>query len=92
MLSPSEPSSAASISWMKVPIIGIPGAECGRQLLDSAETREVEAFKAEFGECEEPGRWMAGMLFLCDRHAAIVAREFGDDFEEVKAAIMEQFT
>lgn len=81
----------SSIYWMKLPIIGMPGTECGRQLLDGAETRVAEDFKAEFGECDKPGRWMAGMLFLCDEHAAVVAREFGDDLEEIKAAIMEQF-
>ena len=82
---------AASISWMKVPIIGMPGTECGRQLLEDAETEVVQSFKDEFGECDEPGRWMVGMMFVCDRHAEIVAREFGDDFEKVKDAICEQY-
>lgn len=81
-----------SISWMKVPIIGMPGTDCGWELLEGAETRRVDSFKAEFGECDEPGRWMVGMMFVCDRHAEIVAREFGDDFAEIKAAIMEQFS
>ena len=61
------------------------------ELLDGAETRRVESFKAEFGECDDTGRWLVGSMFVCDKHAEIVAREFGDDFEKVKDAICEHY-
>lgn len=79
-----------SISWMKLPIVGLPGADCGYELLPGAETRRVDTFKVEFGECVEPGRWMAGMLFLCDKHAAIVAESYGDNLDAIAQAIREQ--
>lgn len=79
-----------SISWMKLPIVGAPGSECGRQLLEGGETRPVASFKMEFGACDEQGTWLAGMMFVCDKHAAVVAADFGDDFEEIKRAYLER--
>ena len=76
---------------MRVPVVGCPGTECGYELLDNAETRRVESFKAEYGECDEFGKWLAGRLFLCDKHAAIVAADFGDSLDAIRAAIMEQY-
>lgn len=85
-------SGTQQISWTKVPIVGMPGTECGREILAGAPvTREVESFKAEFGPCDKDGRWMVGMMFVCDDHAAIVANEFGDDFEEIKQAFREMY-
>lgn len=79
------------VHWMKVPIIGMPGTECGRELLEGGKTRRIDTFKEEFGECDEDGRWMVGMMFVCDKHAAIVAKEFGDDLEEIKKAVRELY-
>jgi len=69
---------------MKVPLIGCPGAECGRRLLDGGRTEVVQSFKDEYGACEEDGRWLAGGLFLCQDHAAKVAAEFGDSIEAIE--------
>ena len=84
-------TSNTAISWMKVPLIGCPGTECGRELLEGGETRPMESFQAEFGVCDEAGRWMAGGLLLCDKHAAIVAEEFGDSLDEIRKAIAEMY-
>lgn len=78
-----------TISWLKLPIVGAPGSECGRELLEGGETRPVASFKLEFGECDEPGTWLAGGLFVCDKHATAVAADFGDDFEAIKRAYLE---
>ena len=83
--------AAQGVHWMKVPIVGVPGTDCGYELLPGAKTRRRDDFKAEFGECDEPGRWMAGMMFLCDKHAAIVAEEFGDSLAAITKAIREQY-
>ena len=79
-----------SIVWTKVALIGCPGSECGRELRDGGETVENESFKAEFGPCDEPGRWLVGMLFVCQKHAAMVAYEFGDDIDEIERAWKER--
>jgi hypothetical protein len=71
---------------MKVPLIGCPGTECGRMLLDGGRTEIVQSFKDEFGACEEPGRWLVGDLFVCQEHAAKVAAEFGDDIGKIESA------
>ena len=85
-------ASSSGVHWTKVPIIGMPGTECGREMIVGAPvTRENESFKAEFGECDESGRWLVGMLFLCDRHAAIVAEEFGDSLDAIRKAIAEHY-
>ncbi len=82
--------AAGALSWLKLPIIGMPGAECGRMLEPGGTTRIVRSFKDEFGECEEPARWTAGMLLLCQKHAGIVAAEVGDDIAEIEAAWREE--
>lgn len=80
----------STVSWLKLPIIGMPGAECGRELLRGGETRIVQDFKDEFGPCDEPARWSLGMLLLCQEHAAKVAEEFGDDIGEIEKAWREE--
>jgi hypothetical protein len=76
--------SDAAVSWMKLPIIGMPGTECGMMLLDGARTEVVQSFKDEFGPCEEAARWMVGRLFVCQEHAAKVAADFGDDIAAIE--------
>lgn len=81
-----------AINWLKLPIIGAPGSECGMRLLPEGQTEVAQDFKDEFGPCDEPGRWLAGMLFLCQKHAGIVAAEFGDDIEKIEAAWRRQLS
>lgn len=81
----SEPQAAA-VNWMKLPIIGMPGTECGRMLTSDGETQVVRSFKDEFGPCDEPARWAVGMLLLCQRHAGEVAADLGDDIAEIESA------
>ena len=89
---PAGATGTRGVHWLKVPIVGMPGTECGHELLQGAPvTREVPDFKAEFGPCAEWGTWMVGMLFVCDKHAALVAADFGDDLEEIKAAMRKQY-
>ncbi len=83
--------SETGVNWLKVPIVGMPGTECGRVLLEGGETRIMEDFQEEFGPCIAPGCWMAGMLFLCNDHAAKVAAEFGDDLAEIEKAFRELY-
>lgn len=78
-------SQAASVSWLKIPIIGMPGTECGRMLLDGGRTEVVDDFKGEFGPCDEAARWLIGDLFVCQEHAAKVAEMFGDDIAAIEA-------
>jgi hypothetical protein len=75
---------------MKVPLIGCPGTECGRQLLEGGRSEVVQSFKDEFGPCEEPGRWLVGSLFVCQEHAAKVAEEIGDNIDAIEKAVMEK--
>ena len=81
---------AQTVNWMNLPIIGMPGTECGRTLQVGGTTVVQQDFKAEFGPCEEPARWSLGMLLLCQKHAAIVAKEFGDDIDAIEAAWREE--
>jgi hypothetical protein len=76
----------SAVSWLKLPIIGMPGTECGRRLLDGGTAEVEQSFKDEFGECEQPARWSIGMLLVCQEHAARVAADFGDDIAEIEAA------
>lgn len=84
MTDPQHDASIRGVTWTKVPLIGCPGTECGRQLLDGGRSEIVESFKAEFGPCDEAGIWLVGMMFVCREHAEIVAREFGDDLAEIE--------
>ena len=78
--------NAPSLMWLKLPIIGMPGSECGRMLCEGGESVENKDFKDEFGPCDEPARWMVGPLLLCQEHAAKVAEEFGDSIAEIEKA------
>lgn len=80
-----EPVSG-TITWNKLVLIGAPGTECGRMLIEGGHTIVAQTFKDEHGECNEPARWIAGMLLLCQKHAAIVAEEFGDDITDIEEA------
>jgi hypothetical protein len=82
--------SPATVSWLKLPIIGMPGAECGRRLSEGGTTVVQEDFKEEYGPCDEPARWSLGMLLLCQEHAALVAVEFGDDIAGIEDAWREE--
>jgi hypothetical protein len=76
-----------AISWLKLPIIGMSGAECGRTVKPSGDIVEQTDFQWVYGRCDEPARWLAGTLLLCQRHAEIVAAEvFGDDIAAIEAA------
>ena len=79
-----------AVHWMKIPIVGMPGTECGRYLLDGGTTEVAQSFKDEFGPCEEAARWCVGPLLLCQEHAAKVAKDFGDSIEEIEAAWREE--
>jgi hypothetical protein len=81
---------AATLSWLKLPIVGMPGTECGRMMQDDGTTVEVRSFKEEFGPCDEDARWSAGMLLLCQKHAGVVAEEVGDDITEIESAWREE--
>ena len=59
-----QPDVRGAVSWLKLPIVGMPGAECGRMLQLGGTTVVQEDFKAEYGPCEEPARWSVGMLLL----------------------------
>lgn len=84
--------SEATISWLKLSIIGMPGTECGRVLHNGGLTTESDSFKAEFGPCAEPARWCVGSgLLVCQRHAEIVAAEFGDSIEDIERAWKDRF-
>jgi hypothetical protein len=82
--------NARGVSWIKLPIVGMPGTECGKMLLDGARTEVVQSFKDEFGPCDEAARWMVGDLFVCQEHAAKVAADFGDDIVAIEAAVLEE--
>lgn len=86
----SNPSSSTAVSWLKLPIIGMPGTECGRLLQVGGETVEQADFKQEYGPCDEPARWSVGPLLLCQKHAAVVAEEFGDHIDEIEKAWREE--
>lgn len=77
---------AEGVSWLKLPIIGMPGTECGRMLNEDGTTEVMQSFKDDFGPCDEPARWSVGMLLVCQEHAAKVATEFGDSIEDIEAA------
>lgn len=78
------------VHWLKLPIIGMPGTECGRELLEGGDTTVMQSFKDEFGPCDEAARWMVGPLLVCQKHAEIVARNFGDDIAAIEAAWREE--
>ena len=82
--------SDTAIQWLKLPLIGCPGTECGKMLLAGGGSEVAQSFKDEFGPCEEFARWMAGDLLLCQDHAAKVAVEFGDNIEAIEKAWLEQ--
>lgn len=76
-----------TLAWMKLPIIGMPGSECGSRLLDGGETEPVSSFRAEY-PCINFARWCVGDgLLICQEHAAVVAAEFGDDITEIENAL-----
>ena len=77
---------AFAVSFHKLALIGCPGAQCGRRLLESGETVEQADFKDEFGACDNDARWLVGMLFVCQEHAARIAELGGDNIEEIESA------
>ena len=80
--------TAPTLTWTKLVLIGMPGTECGYWLKEGGES-EPSDFLDEFGPCSNDSRWLAGMLFLCQEHAAMVAKEFGDDIADIEAAWLE---
>lgn len=78
------------VSWLKIPIVGVPGTECQIQTTDDGRTLDADGEPIPFDErpkqCCGESRWMLGNVFLCQDHAAQTATLMGDDIAEIEKA------
>lgn len=76
--------SAETAHWMRVPILGMPGTECG-MMLEPGEltTRRFEPMP----ECGRESTFICNGVFLCEGHAGELAEYFGDTLEGIRRAL-----
>jgi len=76
------------VSWLKIPIVGLPEMAC--QLPVTKDGRALDRdgdplpMHLRTRECGAEGRWMLGSVFLCQVHAAEVARMMDDSIEDIE--------
>lgn len=80
-MSAEHPAAQMQVVWTKLPIIGMPGAECGNVI-----EGEPLGPDATLRDCGADGRWLLGRVFLCQEHAREIAELGGDDIDEIEAA------
>lgn len=84
-------SAEGTVSWFKVPIIGMPGfptcglpvTEDGRLCGDDGDPLPIEE---RTRACGQVTTWCAGSLHFCAEHFPLIAEAMGDSAEAIERA------
>lgn len=82
-------SAPDTVTWWKVPIIGVPGFPgCDVQVMSDGSP--VQEGETPIGKCGKDTTWMLGEAHVCADHFPLVAALLGDSADAIEAAWRER--